>query len=161
LFIVGFFLSWRLAVGQEMAVNNEKTLALSSIVQNILTNDKFAEMREFYGSRDDKKVALVSNPQYGILWPTNFPPRIGVFEVVFVNEWANKDLEKPHLLGIRIDGLKQQEKSDETIAVTANLTIMNAGGRGEKAIIGGADVIYVCIKKDNKWTSKLIKASDD
>jgi hypothetical protein len=142
-----------------------KEQILDAVLQDVLTNTGLQDTREFYGTAGDKKVALVSNRDYGEPWPAKYRPDLPGWTVSRVEEGDARDRNKPHLLGIRIDKFSEDDKEqggpfDAPIAVT----VMNVGGdrNGDviAAVIGGCSVYYTPKQVDDKWIVEFGGAMD-
>jgi hypothetical protein len=144
---------------------SQKEQILDAVLQDVLTNERLEDTREFYGTAGDMKVALVSNRVYGERWPAKYRPDLPGWTVTRVEEGDERDRNKPRLLGIRIDKFSEEEAEqaglfDDPIAVT----VMNAGGdwNGDEigAIIGGCSVYYNPKRVDSEWIVEFGGAMD-
>jgi hypothetical protein len=104
---------------------------LPALVADVLNNPRLKTTREFYGSPGDKRVALLKNDALDLAWPEKIA--VPGFEVTKA-ERAGK-----RLLGIRLDGFQGPDEKD---ASTITITLLNAGGSENGAVIGSCTIRY-------------------
>ena len=128
---------------------------LDQIVSVILTSPDLKHSREFYGTADDTRCALVSNQHYGMPWPEWYAPEVNGTTFVRADEGTAVEPSNRRLLGIRIDKLELHDRTKvDDLALfdgPVQITLLNAGGDPEGAIImGGASVYFHIEWKDGK-----------
>ncbi len=106
---------------------------LPRLVADILTNPRLKTTREFYGSPDDKRFALVDGA--GWTWPKNYQPGASGFELVPAEPKGKR------LLGIRIDQYLDDGKEGSRPMFVVSL--LNAGGSANGAVVGGGTLCYL------------------
>jgi hypothetical protein len=117
------------------------------IVSIVLTSPDLKDSREFYGTADDTRCALVSNQQYGMPWPEWYAPEVNGITFVRADEGTVVQPSNRRLLGIRIDKLElhvRPKEDDFTLFDgPVQITLLNAGGDPEGVIVmGGASVYF-------------------
>ncbi len=104
----------------------------SEVVADILTNPRLKTTREFYGSPDDKRFALVNSEAW--TWPDTLRPAIPGFQMVPAERKGKR------LLGIRVDHFPDVRK--ENTSPDIMVTLVNAGGSSNGAVVGGGTIRY-------------------
>jgi hypothetical protein len=131
---------------------SDKELILDAVLHDILSNPNLKNTREFYGTPGEKQVALVTNRGYGVPWPADYRPVIAGWTVSRVEEGDKRDADKPRLLGIRIDKYSQDHKERvDLFNAPIAVTVLNAGGHKNGAVIGGCSVNYSPKQVSGKW----------
>jgi hypothetical protein len=164
MFLATLFLSaCRVGSAPEASAQSDKDELLRAMVHDVITNPALQHTREVYGTPGDRKLALVSNSKCGIPWPTNFNPQVDGYQVVTVLEDdKNRDWSGPHILGIRIDRLDfaGERQRPNSPGAPLQITVLNAGGVGTQAVMGGCVVYYNPKKHNAKWSVEFACASD-
>jgi len=106
---------------------------LPELITDILNNPNLKTTRELYGSPNDKRFALVNSDAW--TWPKDFQPGIPDYEMVPPERMGKR------LLGIRVDQYLDPGKEDVRPAIT--VTLVNAGGSANGAVIGGGTIRYI------------------
>lgn len=136
------------AVDQSIDTEDATVCAVfDQIVSIVLTSPGLKGSREFYGTADDTRCALVSNEHYGIPWPEWYAPEMTGITFVRADEGTAVEPSNRRLLGIRIDKLELDGKTEENgspfFGGPVQITLLNAGGDPEGVIvIGGASVYF-------------------
>ncbi len=130
--------------------NDYKHAVLDQILAFVTKSPELESTREFYGDRLGNRIALVNSQHHGVVWPSDYSPKLPGIEVVFANEGIPVPPLDRQLLGVRIDklNLKQSDRVEDQIGLNLSpieITLVNAGGSYDKdvAIIGGAHVCFV------------------
>ena len=134
------------------APRSDKELILDAILDDVLNNPDFKDIRDSYRTPGDRQIALVSNPEYGVPWPEGYRPTIAEYTVVRVSEGELSGEDKPGLLGVRIDKFDLQHKRSGLFNTPIVITILNAGGSRDGAEFGGCSIFYNPKREGNKWT---------
>jgi hypothetical protein len=106
--------------------------------------------REFYGSADDKRFALVNSSTFN--WPADFQLTLADYQV------SKAERKGKRLLGIRVD--RYQAPEGESDKHTIALTLLNAGGDENGAVPGGGTIHYTARLIDKAWVVELRGALD-
>ncbi len=131
---------------------SDKELILDAVLNDILNNPDLKSTREFYGAAEDRRLALVTNRDHGIPWPEGYQPILPGWTVIRLEEGTERDPNEPHLLGVRIDKFSEKNKEqDKLLDSPIEVTILNAGGNKNGAVIGGCSVYYRPKQIDGKW----------
>lgn len=113
----------------------EATLPL--IVADILKNPRLKSTREFYGSANDNRFALVNSAAW--TWPKNQKLDTPGFQLTPTNKVGQR------MLGIRV------ERVNDEITVS----LVNAGGSENGAVVGSGTIRYTTRETDKGWLVKL------
>jgi hypothetical protein len=113
----------------------EATLPL--IVADILKNPRLKSTREFYGSAGDNRFALINSPAW--TWPKELKLDTPGYKVMAPGKTGNR------LLGIRV------ERANDEITVS----LVNAGGTGNGAVVGSGMIRYTTHETEKGWTVRL------
>jgi hypothetical protein len=105
---------------------------LPKLVADVLKDPHLKTTREFYGSPDDTRFALVNSDAW--TWSKEAPLAVAGFQLTPAKREAQR------LLGIRVD--KVQFAEDDKNKSTITLTLLNAGGSTNGAVIGGCTIRY-------------------
>jgi hypothetical protein len=137
-------------------------LILDAVLRDVMSNPDLKDERESYGVPGDKHVGLVSNPEYGVLWPKNYSPRLEgfTFHRVREDEVDEASDEKPKMLGVRIDKLDLQQRQSGLMNTPIKITILNGGGTKDGIIQGGCSVYYIPKQKGDSWVVEFSGALD-
>jgi hypothetical protein len=129
-------------------------LILDAVLNDLVSNPDLKDDREFYGVPGDKRIALVTNPQYGIPWPETYKPCLDGFTVLHIRRDAkdNDRAKKPRMLGVRINKMDLQQRQGGIWDAPVEITILNAGGTKDGIIMGGCSVYYVPKLEGGRWT---------
>lgn len=140
---------------------SDKELILDAVLLDILNNPELKDTREFYGTAGDRRTALVTNRDYGIPWPAGYQLILNGWTVIRVEEGAKRTPDRQRLLGVRIAKFAEQdEKRDGLFDAPIEVTILNAGGAKNGAVIGGCSVHYHPKRVGSKWVVELVGSSD-
>ena len=127
---------------------------LDQIVSIVLTSPDLKDSREFYGTTDDTRCALISNESYGIPWPEWYTPKLNGITFVRANEATDVEPVDRRLLGIRIDKLDLDDKTDENdfaiFGGPIQITLLNAGGDPDGVIVTGGASVYFRIEWEDR-----------
>jgi hypothetical protein len=142
---------WVLWITPRIIIEEEERLihqqALVSIapmvVANVLKNPRLKSVREFYGDPGDRRLALADSAAWA--WPK-------VFDVPGY-ERASADPKGKKLLGIRIDRVEPERMDGANRDVM--VTLMNAGGSANRAVLGECTVRYRARPVESGWTLEL------
>ncbi len=120
----------RIVIAEEEQIIRQGSLesALPALLADVLSNPRLKATREFYGTPGDKRFALVNSEAW--TWPKTFRPSVPGYQLAPVRRTGNR------LLGIRID--QYQGEENDTIRVT----LVNAGGDANGAVVGGCTLRY-------------------
>ncbi len=124
---------------------------LDAAIRHTLTDPGLQDSREFYGTRGDKKVALVLfNDRMS--WPDWYRPAVDGYDLTRVDGDMNVDPGSPRLLGIRLDKFNLTEKANQLFDGQIEIVMFNAGGDGGgESVIGGCTVYYGVKRDGDKW----------
>ena len=113
------------------------------MVADVLKNPRLKATREFYGSAGDKRFALVNSDAW--TWP-EWPNVAGY-------QHTTPERTGKRLLRIRVDRYQESGKdnADRTIAVS----LVNAGGSANGAVIGAGTVRYTARPSPKGWIVEL------
>jgi hypothetical protein len=141
---------------------DDRNAILREVIRDVLANPQLEPTRQFYGTTGDRRLALVSNPSYGIPWPVDFDPQVPGCTVVRTTEAAEENQPKSRLLGIRLDWFDLGKKANPLFDGPVHITILNAGGSGATGVVvvGGCSVCYQPVKDGTNWTAKFLSALD-
>jgi hypothetical protein len=131
---------------------SEEEQILDAVLQDILTNPRFKDDREFYGTPGDKRVALVSDDDYGVPWPKQYRPTLTGYTFCRVSA-IRTDPDDVRVLGVRLDkyfgeGVAPVFPMSPPVAVC----LFNAGGRKNGDAGGGCHYYYTPKKVADGWT---------
>ena len=115
---------------------------LRPLVADILKNPRLKATREFYGSADDKRFALVNSTAF--TWPADSQLDVADYQS------AKAERKGKRLLGIRVDTYEGEGDKH-----TLTLTLLNAGGSDNGAVPGGGTVRYTARRVDEGWQVEL------
>lgn len=140
---------------------SEMEAILDAILNDILNNPELKDTRAFYGTAEDRRVALVTNRGYGVPWPARYRPILAGWTVIRVEEGAEQNPNEPRLLGARIDKYSEKDKEqDKLFGSPVVVTILNAGGNKNGAVIGGCSVYYRPKQVGGKWVVQFESVQD-
>lgn len=105
---------------------------LPALIADVLNNPRLKATRAFYGTPDDKRFALVNSDAW--TWPVTCRPDVPGYQMVPAERKGNR------LLGIRIDHYPDARKENDNPSIT--VTLVNAGGSANGAVIGGGTIRY-------------------
>jgi hypothetical protein len=131
---------------------SDKELVLDAVLHDVVNNPKLKRTRGFYGTPGDKQVALVTNHDFGVPWPADYQPTLPGWTVSRVEEGVKQDTDTPRLLGVRIDKYFQEDRKRSSFFSPAiAVTVLNAGGDRDRAVVGGCSVYYNPKQIGGKW----------
>jgi len=135
----------RIYIDAEERFVRETTLQemLPALVADILKNPRLKSTRDFYGSPNDKRLALVNSSAFP--WPVDFWLDVGDHQL------SKAERKGKRLLGIRIDA--SQNVANDKHAIT--LTLLNVGGTENGAVPGGGTIHYIARRARDGWTVEL------
>ena len=116
---------------------------LPLVVADVLKNPRLKTMREFYGTPGDKRFALVNSNAW--TWPEKLAP--AGYDRTPPNQVG------PRLLGIAIDKISWQ--GDEYAKSAIAISLLNAGGSANGAVIGSGMIRYTAQRLEKGWTVEL------
>jgi hypothetical protein len=130
---------------------SDKEQILDAVLQDVLTNPRFKDDRDFYGTHGDARVALVSDGDYGVPWPKAYRPSLAGYTFVHVSEEAI-NREDVRVLGVRIDKYFNEDPAHANLFRTpVAVSLFNAGGYRNGAVIGGCHYDYTPKKVGDGW----------
>lgn len=132
-------------------------LVLDAVLCDVVNNPSLGEDRDFYGTPGAGRVALVTNVGYGVPWPADYKPDLAGWTVSRAEEGL-ADPAAQRLLGVRIDGFDFED--DGQTAAYIVITVINAGGSGNGAVVGGCSITYRATRTAGKWAVELVMALD-
>ena len=113
---------------------------LPIVLADILKNPRLQSTRDFFGSPADKRFTLVDSSTWA--WPEKSRIDVAGFQ------WTAAKRQGQRLLGIRVD---HYEPATHGVTVT----LVNAGGSANGAVIGGCTIHYTAHKTDKDWVVEL------
>jgi hypothetical protein len=142
----------RIVIKEEEEMNRADQLEgiLPVLVADVLTNQRLKASREFYGTSGDKRFALVGSE--ALTLPKSFHAAVPGYQQVGAKREGNR------LLGIRVD--KFQELQKDNAGPILLVTLFNAGGSANGAVVGGCTVRYGARSKEKGWTVELAEPLD-
>jgi len=118
---------------------------LPVIVADVLKNPRLKTTREFYGSPGDKRFTLVNSDAW--TWPKELQLDAAGHQLTPAKR------EGQRLLGIRLDGHQEPSKANAKPIFT--ITLLNAGGSANGAVIGGCTIRYSARQLEKGWAVEL------
>jgi len=118
---------------------------LPLIVADVLKNPRLKSTREFYGSPGDKRFALVNSDAW--TWPKELQLDVAGHQLTPAKR------EGQRLLGIRFDGNQEPGKANAKPIFT--ITLLNAGGSANGAVVGGCTIRYTARQLEKGWAVEL------
>jgi hypothetical protein len=118
---------------------------LPVVVADVLSNPRLKSTREFYGTPGDTRFALLNGDAW--TWPAD--AKIDIAN----HQRTAPQREGKRLLGIRID---QYDSGKGTLQVT----IRNAGGSDNGAVVGGCTIRYTARSTEKGWTVELAESTE-
>jgi hypothetical protein len=142
---------WVLSITPRIVIEEEeqflRQIALQSIAPlvatDVLKNPRLKDARELYGAPGDRRFALVDSAAWS--WPADL--------TVAGFERAAVDRQGKRFLGVRIEDAVAEGKSANRLAVT--VTLANAGGSSNGAVLGACTIRYVAREEDKGWAVGL------
>jgi hypothetical protein len=114
---------------------------LPELVADVLRNPRLQGTRDLYGTPGDKRFALIDSE--ACTWPKEKPIAVTGYQLTPAKR------EGKRLLGIRID----KYRSEEPDAIT--ITLVNAGGNENGAVVGGCTLRYSVRSKGKGYVAEL------
>ena len=147
--------------GAAQGRRSDKYQILDAVPRDVLENPDLKSTREDYGTSGDRRVALVSNRGVGLPWPADYRPALSGWAVSRVDEGVDRDADQPRLLGVRIDCYyeKDQERA-EMFRWPIVVTVLNAGGGRNGAVIGGCIVGFSPKRVGDSWAADCMEIFD-
>jgi hypothetical protein len=143
------------------AKRSDKEQILDAILRDVLESDFLKDVRADYGTPGDKQLVLVSNAGYGVPWPDDYRPLLPQgYQVRRPVKGAGNREDQPRVLGIRIDKFDLDQKEPGLHRESIEITLMNAGGTKNGAIIGGCSVYYIPTRKGAGWVVESTRLQD-
>jgi hypothetical protein len=144
---------WVLSISPRIYIPEEEqasrdinlTEILPALLADVLSNPRLKTTREFYGSPDDKRFALVDSDAW--TWPEKIKPAVPGWQMVKAERMGKR------LLGIRLDQSPDANKENPTNAIT--VTLVNAGGSANGAVLGGCTIRYIAKPGAKGWVVEL------
>jgi hypothetical protein len=126
---------------------------ISAVLSDVLTNSEMEASRNFYGTPGDNVVALV-----GSNWPSGIKDMIAGWTVKPSDNGVHLKTSN-RVLGLRLDKFsKNSPDADSEFEGFFNgpiqLTMFNAGGTANGAVIGGCNIWYAVQNVDGKWIAE-------
>ena len=144
----------------DLLKKTDAELILDQVLNDVLTNPRLADSREFYGTPSDQQIALVTSSHYGVAWPESYVPAVEGYSVHRVFE-GTAAANQPPMLGVRIDKLNLEQKESGIFDAPIEITLLNAGGPRNGAIIaGGCSVRYAPKREEGGWVVEYSGALD-
>jgi hypothetical protein len=117
---------------------------LQAVITDVLTNPDLKGTREFYGTREDKTLALVDTDKVG--WPEGFKPKTAGYRHVEVRHV--RFVNQNRILGLRLDKFDLGQKKAELFDTPIQVCLFNANG----GAIDGCLVYYMPKPVGKHWT---------
>ena len=134
-----------------LPLNDDVDQILQAVITDLLTDSDLEFSRKFYGTEKDKIVTLVDGDKIG--WPKGFEAKMHGYKLVQPDPFGNQR----RILGIRIDKFDlNQIKREHPIEVS----LFNAGGSANGAVIGGCLVYYSPKRMGNRWVVECLGLLD-
>lgn len=154
--------------GGPRGLSKADRLAISqAVLADVLSDPSMAGSRDFYGTPGDPRVALIDGSDgYSLPWPKGLPAKIAGYQVVRTRGSASASPNQPRLLGVALTKLdlpqpKAEAKDwEEMFDSPVQITVTNAGGDSNGAVIGGCIVGYNVKRENGKWIVKQVWAMD-
>ena len=144
-----------------LELTQQNQAILDAVVRDILVNPAHKSSRDFYGTPENSDLALVSNDNYGVPWPTAYRPDISGYKFSRIAEGRQSGSRRRRLLGLRIDKFNLEQKTGDIFDYPIEVTILNAGGDPDGVIhIGGCTVYYMPRATNGTWTVEYRGAFD-
>lgn len=115
------------------------------VVADIVKNPRLKATCDFSGTPGDKRFALIDSAAWA--WPKEFKADVSDFERAPAKRAGRR------LLGIRVDQFQQADKEGDNSVLT--VTLVNAGGSDNGAVIGGCTIHYTAQSTANGWVVEL------
>ena len=143
---------------------------LASVVQDVLSREKFAKHRSFYGTDTDRSLVL-SNTPWSIPWPRSLGPQVKGWKVIGDHEYQAPAIasvdgeplqeyqEVNRKLALRLDAISRDLKDRRPLSFLLTVSLYNTGGAKNGGVIGAHRYEYSCRYAKSKWRVKLISAS--
>src|SRR5207249_891977 len=103
--------------------------------------------REFYGTAKDKTFTLKASDKLG--WPKGFTPETHGYKLAEVH--LDPFVNQRRVLGINLGKFDLKQKKSEVFDTPIQISIFNAGGSANGAVIGGCIVHYVPKRVGKRW----------
>jgi hypothetical protein len=141
---------------------SDKEEILDAVLQDLINNPQLKSTREFYGTAEDKAVALVTFPASGVPWPSDYQPVLTGWTVSRVSrvEEAEQVADSPRRLGVMIDGVSEESGGRGVVGSRIAVNVLNAGGSSNGGAFGSCWVVYSAKKVDGNWVVKCEEISD-
>jgi hypothetical protein len=120
---------------------------LPALVADVLNNPRLKATRDFYGTPGDKRFALVNSAAW--TWPEKFAAATPGYQLTPAARMGKR------LLGIRVDQYQEAEKENANPMVI--VTLLNAGGSENGAVVGGCTLRYTARSGVKGWTVELVE----
>src|SRR5262249_21290360 len=139
-----------------LPLDDEVKEILQAVITDVLTNPDLKSTREFYGTAKDKTFALVDHEKLG--WPRKFNPETHGYKLVIVKN--DPFVNSRRVLGIRLDKFDLKQKKAALFNAPIEVSLHNAGGSANGAVIGGCLVYYVPKRVGKRWTVECVGMLD-
>jgi hypothetical protein len=116
------------------------------IVADVLKNPRLKANRDLIGTAGDKRFALVDSAAW--TWPKEFKADVAGFERAPTQRAGQR------LLGLRVDQFQQAAKESEPSTLT--VTLINAGGSANGAVVGSCTLRYSARSSEKGSTVELL-----
>src|SRR5262245_57231547 len=136
---------------QPGAGRSDRERILDAVLRDLLNNPGLKDARDFFGTPGDREIALVSNTEHGLCWPAHYCPSVPGWKARPVIE-GRRPQEERRLLGVRLDKFDLGGQDESPFDAPVKVTILNAGGYGNGAVIGGCCVSYAPKRQGAGWT---------
>jgi hypothetical protein len=123
---------------------------LPAVVADILKNPRLKATRDFYGTPDDKRFALVGSGEFA--WPDEFLVNLAD------HKRCPPERQGKRLLAIRVDRYQEPTKENDKHALT--VTLRNVGGNENGAVVGSGTIHYTARQVDGAWKVELSEEMD-
>jgi hypothetical protein len=139
------------APAMPLPLNDQVKELLQAIITDVLTNPDFKHMREFYGTAKDKTFTLVDTE---VGWPKKLCPETHGYKLVEVPQ--DPFVNPRRILGIRLNKFDLKQKKADLGDAPIEISLINAGGSANGAVIGGCQVYYEPKRVNIRWTVECV-----
>jgi len=133
-------------------LRSERELVLDALLADLLSNPRFEDNREFYGTSGDTRVALVSDSDAP--WPGGYEPSVSGYGFYYTS-LAQRDPSSPRVLGIMLYHFEFPPKPDMPPDPVhdwpVTVCLFNAGGAANGGADGGCLVYYSFKRSQRGW----------
>ena len=138
-------------IGKDLPWTDTAKDALQAVLTDVLKNPALKGVRDFYGTAGSNTLALDNGGR--VSWPKGFKPDANGYELV--TSKPDPFAKHPRVLGLRLgefDPELNQRAPDEW---PVEISVFNAGGSANGAIIGQGQLTYSLRRVDKRWVVRL------